>query len=102
VPERLSRVEVIAGRDPGQVAISWAARDELLSRLEQLGEEAESTVDAFRAVGASWPVKLELPEKELVCATIAAWLYEAGGGELPPGIFALRAALIDDLHDAGL
>jgi hypothetical protein len=101
VPERLDRIEVTAGRDPGQVAISWAARDELLSRLDRLGEQAESTVDAFRAVGASRPVELELPEKELVSGAIDTWLYEVGGGKLPPGIFELRDALIDDLRDAG-
>jgi hypothetical protein len=81
VPERLDNVEVLAGRDPGRVTISWAAREELLSRLDSLGEEAESTVDAFRAVGASRPVPLELADKEIL-SEIDAWIRDLADARL--------------------
>jgi hypothetical protein len=101
VPERLDRVEVLAGRG-GSVTISWDAREQLLERLGDIQVNAH-TVDAFRSVGASRPVPLELPDKQILSVTIEDWIAELGGyTRLPEGIYELRAALIDDLHDAGL
>jgi hypothetical protein len=99
--DRLNRVEVLTSRaQPGSVAISWDAREALLERLG-LGEEHAAAVDAFRAVGASRPVRLRLEDKQTLCQVIDEWMYDVGGGQLPEGIFDLRNALHDDLHDTG-
>ena len=52
---------------------------------------------AFNAVGASTPVRLGTPEKELVANAIDGWAGEIGEEELPLGIWALRCGLVDDL-----
>ena len=58
---------------------------------------AETAVRAFTAVGASAPVRLGTPDKELVATAITKWAGELGEDELPAGIWALRCALVDDL-----
>ena len=102
-PERLNQVEILTGRpDPGSVTISWETGEEFLKRLEDNPENA-GTVKAFRDVGASNPVRLTIEDKENLLLVIDGWGNELGDyGLLPEGVNDLRAALIDDLHDAGL
>jgi hypothetical protein len=46
-------------------------------------------------------VRLRLEDKQTLCQVIDEWMYDVGGGQIPEGIFDLRNALHDDLHDAG-
>ena len=80
----------------GVIEIPWTSREELLDEIGHL-PGAETVVRAFNAVGASAPVRLGTPEKELVADAIDRWAGEIGEDELPPGIWALRCALVDDL-----
>jgi hypothetical protein len=100
MPSRLDRVEIQLTSRPEPCVISWAARDELIFRL-QLHAEGGSAIDAIRAVGASRPVQLTADEKEQVLIAIYDWMRVVGSNELPPEVFDLRSVLINDLHDAG-
>lgn len=80
----------------GTVEVPWRSRQELLDEIGHL-PGAENAVRSFIAVGASAPVRLGSPDKELVASAIDKWAAEIGEDELPPGIWALRCALVDDL-----
>jgi hypothetical protein len=101
--ERLKRVEILTSRaNPGKVTISWNAREDLLERLGP-GPDTFGLVASFRNVGASSPVRLTIEEKQQLSIMVESWLEEVGDYNLlPTGIWDLRNALIDDLHDAGL
>src|SRR5690349_9817667 len=99
MPERLDRVTIQLASRPEPCVISWAARDELIFRL-QLQAEGASAVEAFRAVGASSPVRLSVDEKEQLLIAVDEWMRAVGSDELPPEVFDLRSVLINDLHDA--
>jgi hypothetical protein len=100
VPERLDTVAVAYSR--GVVEIPWDSRDQLLAEIRHL-DSAQPTIAAFEAVGASRPVTLDNDQASLVIQAIDVWMRNVGGPDkLPGGIFALRNALIDQLHDAGL
>src|SRR2546429_3313344 len=87
-------------RSPGEVVISWDARQELLQRLN--GAEHASIVAVFTAVGTSRRVHLTLGEKRLLLAAIEQWREDAKSDlRLPVGIIDLRHALEQDLHVAG-
>ena len=94
MPARLDRVTITLWQ--GAIEIPWSAREELLDEIGQL-PGGETAVRAFIAVGASAPVRLGAPEKELVANAIDKWAGEIGEDELPPGIWALRCALVEDL-----
>jgi hypothetical protein len=96
---RLDVVTVATSRD--EIEITWDGRQELLGRLRKL-DGGKAVVDAFEAVGASFPVKLKsFNDKALLLDVIEAWGVEVGGyPALPAGIFELRNALYDDLYDA--
>ena len=58
----------------------------------------------FVDVGTSRPVRLTQEQKAGLLEVIEHWGGQASGelpDGLPTGIFALRIALRDDLHDAG-
>jgi hypothetical protein len=99
MPERLDRVAISTSR--GTIEIPWSSRDALLEQIKL--EDAGQTIRfAFIAVGASRPVELKLEDAALLVQAIGRWMRRAGGpSELPPGIYELRRALTDDLHDAG-
>src|SRR5690349_4489779 len=97
-PDRL-RV-AMASRD-APIELSWVAWDELLDRLGA-GADLAQTVAAFREADATAPVELELEDKTLLRLVIDHWSEELDDHrELPAGIWDLRCALIDDLHEAG-
>jgi hypothetical protein len=98
VPERLDRVTVRYSR--GEVVLPWHSRDQLLAEIRHL-ESGQGVRGAFEAVGASRPVTLgSADDKGLVVKAIDVWMGNVGGPDrLPVGIFELRNALIDDLHD---
>ncbi len=100
MPERLDRVQIATTRQtPGPVQISWAARDQLLARLRGTAA-GDAVVEKFQGSGASSAVTLTLEEKRHVDVVLDAWLVEVDVDGLPDGIFALRNAILDDLHDA--
>jgi hypothetical protein len=53
-------------------------------------------VQAFAAVGASRPVTLTAEGKGTLLGVVAEWLDEATVDGLPPGVFELRNALVDE------
>ena len=57
---------------------------------------------AFEDVGTSRPVQLTSAQKSDLLQVIVHWAEAEGGYDrLPEGIFDLRNALNDDLHDTG-
>jgi hypothetical protein len=97
MPERLDRVGIIYSR--GVVEIPWASRDALLEEIRHL-DSAKGIRDEFMAVGASRLITLNRDEAALLVQAIDVWLSNAGGPQrLPSGIFRLRNALLDHLHD---
>ena len=65
-------------------------------------DSLRSLRQAFYRVGASQPVTLSRKEKGELLEVIEFWAEQTRGGyypELPEGIFELRNALHDDLHD---
>jgi hypothetical protein len=86
------------------VTISWETRRALLANLA-LGQQdvGRAVRKAFDDVGADRPVTLELEQKTYLLDLLEQWSLDTVSGydALPPEIFALRNALIDDLHDAG-
>ena len=99
--ERLNRVQVATAG--GVVELPWPSRFELLERARRLYGGAE-VIRRFEAVGASRPVTLDRDSKLLLLNLLQHWLNDVGIDELPPGIFELRNALLDDLdrgeHDS--
>jgi hypothetical protein len=99
VPERLDSVQIQLASQPAPLVISWAARDELIMRLEHHAAGA-FVVEAFRDVGATSPVRLTIDQKELLAIVIDEWMRAVGRDELPADVFDLRNALINDLKSA--
>ncbi len=94
---RLDRVQVRTTR--GVVEIPWSSRDALLHEIRYL-VSAKPVVEAFAAVGASRPVELDVAGEALLVKAIHVMGNNAGGlDRIPAGLFELRNALIDDLHD---
>ena len=79
-----------------------SSREGLLGQLVRVGS-THDIVAAFQVVGTSEPVRLTQPQKVTLLHVIEVWAGETDGGlpALPEGIFALRNALDDDLHDRG-
>jgi hypothetical protein len=83
-----------------EVDLPWASRDKLLDRIRPLGSSAAAgIVKAFEEVSPAEPVELSRPDEELLFELLEMWASGTDATELPPGIWNLRCALIDDLHD---
>jgi hypothetical protein len=93
------RVRLALGR--GILEVPWALRVALLNEIRNY-DSAKPIVEAFEAVGTSRPVTLTLEQKDLLVSLIESWgtRTESGLRGLPEGLFELRNALHDDLHDA--
>jgi hypothetical protein len=93
------RVRIALGR--GIVELPWTSRAALLDEIRNL-ESAKPIVDAFEAVGTSRPITLTPEQKGLLIELIESWGTQTRFGPkgLPEGLFELRNALHDDLHDA--
>jgi hypothetical protein len=95
--ERLDRVTVALNR--GNVVLTWTSRQVLMRRLQHVQETARLRV-AFEAAGASTPVQLTGGQRTALLLTLEGWSLDLDGHEaMPQDLFALRDALIADLHD---
>jgi hypothetical protein len=82
-----------------EVDLPWASRDTLVDRIRPLESAAAAgIVKAFEDAGATGPVELSRPDEELLFELLEMWARSVDADELPPGIWNLRCALIDDLH----
>ena len=83
-----------------EVELPLASRDTLLDRVRPLESEAAAgIVEAFENGGASRPVELTRRDEELLFELVEMWVRDVDRGNLPEGVWDLRCALIDDLHD---
>jgi hypothetical protein len=82
----------------GTVRLPWTSRDELVARIKHL-EAGAATIRAFEAAGASAPVRLDRADVLVVIDVIEEWMKEVGSDALPDGVFDLRNALHDDIHN---
>ena len=62
-------------------------------------DSADTAIRAFNDAGASSPVRLAQYDKQLVFQVIESWADDVDADELPLGVWELRCALLDDLHD---
>ena len=97
MPTRLDCVTITLRGDA--IELPWDSREQLIEEMASL-EGTEQVVRAFIAVGASAPVRLGRPEKELLIAMIDRWATDIDVDELPTGVWDLRCALVDDLAPA--
>jgi hypothetical protein len=77
------------------VEISWAARNELIERLERVFSGA-SLINLFQRHGTSSIVAPDSREIEVLRKVVSDWAEEVDLDSLPEGIPALRDALVDD------
>ena len=94
MPARLDRVTITLWSGP--VYLRWDSRIQLVDEMSSV-DGTEHVVRAFNAVGASAPVRLGRPEKELVIEVVDRWAADIGPEQLPAGVWDLRSALVDDL-----
>jgi len=94
----IDHIEIPLGRET--VRLPWASREALLGQLKHLDSMSEVR-RTFENVGTSRPVQLAQEQKSDLLQVIVDWANGEGGYDrLPDGIFDLRNALHDDLHDA--
>ena len=94
---RLDNVRVLAAQR--EVQLPWASKETLLGLIRPLeSASAAGIVKAFEDAGASQLVELNRADEELLFELLEMWARGVDVGELPPGIWELRCALIDDLH----
>ena len=96
VPERLDRVAIETSR--GTIELPWNSRDRLLHEIRHL-DDAAAIRTAFAAVGVSRPVPLSRPDKKVLLEAINEWSRSVTVEQLPRGVWELRCALADELHD---
>ena len=87
------------------VILPWSTREALLAALREHrrgdDELARATRTAVEDVASGSPVLLTLEHKMYVLRLLEEWSRAAGGYDaLPPGLFELRNAVLDDLRDA--
>ena len=93
----IDRIEIPLGRET--VRLPWASREALLDQFKHLDSMSDMR-RTFENVGTSRPVQLTQEQKGDLLGVIVTWASEEGGYDrLPDGIFDLRNALHDDLHD---
>ncbi len=80
------------------IELSWKSREALLHEIRHL-ESARGIIHAFEAVGTSRPVPLTRQDEGLLLEVINEWSRGVTVEGLPAGIWDLRCALADDLHD---
>jgi len=84
----------------GVVELPWTSRIALFEEIRHL-VLARPIIDAFEAVGVSRPVILTHAQKVDLVTLLDFWGSQNAGGlkGLPEGLYELRDALHDDLHE---
>jgi hypothetical protein len=77
---------------------SWSGRA-LVDQIRSI-DSAQASVVAFEAAGAGAAVTLDVDTKWVLVEVIRVWGQDTGLDVLPEGLWQLRTALMDDLHDA--
>jgi hypothetical protein len=95
MPARLDQVTITLWQGP--VELPWDSRVQLVEEMSSI-EGTEQAVRAFNAVGASAPVRLGRPERELLVQVIDRWAADVGSAQLPAGVWDLRGVLVHDLE----
>lgn len=95
---RIDQVQISLSR--GTIELPWDSREQLLEQFRHL-DSLRAAREAFEAVGTSQPVSLTREDRGGLIQVIEVWASQTHGGfeGLPEGIFELRNALHDDLHD---
>lgn len=98
---RLEHIRIATDRDGGgkNVRLPWSSRDVLLEQLRRT-EGTEEITEAFEDAGTSRPVTLTIEQKALLFRVLEDWALTSSFDRMPAGLFGLRNALSDDLHDA--
>jgi hypothetical protein len=99
MPERnINTVQVSSSRRI--VELPWASREAMLAEFRHL-ESMRSVKEKLMAVGTTRPVELTTQEKADLVSVLDFWSNQIEGGfhGMPEGIYELRNALHDDLHD---
>ena len=102
-PEAPVRVTVeLRRRD---VMLPWDTRDALLAALRENPRDDDGSAGEIRKaiedIPATSPVLLTLEHKMYLLRVLGEWSDAAGGYDaMPPGLFELRNALMDELGDA--
>jgi len=102
-PEAPVRVTVeLRRRD---VMLPWNTRDALLAALRKHPRDDDRPAGEIRKamedIPATSPVLLTLEHKMYLLRVLGEWSDTAGGYDaMPPGLFELRNALMDELRDA--
>ena len=94
MPDRPNHVTVTLWHGP--VELPWDSRAQLVDEMSSI-DGTERAVRAFNAVGASAPVRLGHPEKDVLVQVIDRWAADVGDAQLPGGVWDLRCALVEDL-----
>jgi predicted methyltransferase len=97
--ERLDRVHVKLSTRDEPFTLSWDSREQLLDQARGR-DELRGVLTAFEGAGASRPITLKPDDEARLLKLLEAWAKRIGISELPAGIWDLRCALADDLHDA--
>jgi len=93
------RIATDRGDGSSNVRLPWGSREVLLERLRR-AEGAEGITKAFEDAGATRPVTLTIEQKGLLFRVLEEWSLTSSFDRMPAGLFGLRNALSDDLHDA--
>ena len=96
MPRIDERVQIVTSHST--IELTWKSREALLHEIRHL-ESARGIVHAFDAVGTSRPVPLTRQDQDLLFKVINEWSRGVTVDGLPAGIWDLRCALADDLHD---
>lgn len=94
------RIATGEGDDSRNVALPPGSAEVLLERLRR-ADDAEGVCKAFENVGATRPVTLTIEQKALLLRVLEDWALTSSFDRMPAGLFGLRNALHDDLHNAG-
>lgn len=84
---------------PEPFVLSWDSRDKLLAEARD-DDQLRDVVASFENAGVARPVALSLEDEWAVLDLLEAWAQRVPISELPAGIWDLRCALTDEMHDA--
>jgi hypothetical protein len=93
--EEPERLQATIPLNHGNIKISWAARRELLTRLQEV-RSANGIRFAFVTVGASSTVELTRKQRVALLNTLVRWKL-ASGADMPADLHELCDALTQEM-----